>query len=78
MDEKEFRGIIGDCADDLLGGGNAASIKNAAKVLDMLEDMTLTMKLYIKQCCTEGIKIADHNVDKKLLKRVRKFAYKGE
>ena len=78
MNKVKFYGIIGDCADDLLGGGNAASIKNAAKVLDMLEDMTLTMKLYIKQCCTEGIKIADHNADKKLLKRVRKFAYKEE
>lgn len=78
MNKKEFCGIIGDCADDLLGGGNAVSVKNAAKVLDMLEDMTFTMKLYIKQCCTEGVKIADHNADKKLLKRVRKFAYKEE
>ena len=73
MDSKFFS-IIGDCADDLLGGGNAVSVKDAASALEMLDEMTLTMKLYIKQCVSDCV-IADHNADPELLKRVRSFAY---
>lgn len=73
MDSKFFS-IIGDCADDLLGGGNAVSLTDAAIAYDVISDIEFTLKLYIKQCVSD-CKIADHNADPELLKRVRGFAY---
>ena len=73
MDSKFFS-TIGDCADDLLGGGNAVSVKDAAIALEMLDEMSFIVKLYIKQCVSD-CKIADHGADPELLKRIRSFAY---
>ena len=72
--DSRFFSTIGDCADDLLGGGNAASIVEAANALEALDEMSFVMKLYIKQCVSD-CKIADHGADPELLKRVRSFAY---
>ena len=73
-DVKQIMGIIGDCADDLLGGGNAVSLTDAAIAYDLISDIEFTLKLYIRQCCSD-CKIAAHGADPELLKRVREFAY---
>jgi hypothetical protein len=73
MDSRFFN-TIGDCADDLLGGGNAVSIVDAANALEILDELSFVVKLYIKQCVSD-CKIADHNADHELLRRVRGEAY---
>ena len=71
---KQIMGVIGDCADDLLGGGNAVSLTDAAIAYDLISDIEFTLKLYIRQCCSD-CKIAAHGADPELLEHVREFAY---
>lgn len=74
MDEKEFCGIIGDCADDLLGGGNACSLEDAVKVQAMLKDACEVMDTYVYNAAA-GKVIAKHDVDRDKITRVCDFFY---
>lgn len=74
MDNVDFCGFIGDCADDLLGGGNACSLENAVKVQAMLKDACKVMDTYIHNVVMDKT-IANHNLDHDNVDRVRDFFY---
>lgn len=71
---KDFLGTIGDCADDLLGGGNAASLKDAKAVRDMLKKALDVMDTYINNVEQHHV-IADHNMDRATVNEVCNFFY---
>lgn len=77
MDLRSFNGAIGDCADDLLGGGNACSLEDAVRVQAMLKDALTVMDTYIYNIAA-GKVIADHNVDTNMIRRVCNFFYGKE
>lgn len=74
MDEKEFCGLIGDCADDLLGGGNACSLEKAVKIRAILKDACEVMDTYIYNVATNKT-IANHNLDEETVNKVCDFFY---
>lgn len=71
---NNFLGTIGDCADDLLGGGNAASLEDAKAVRDMLKKALDVMNTYIDNVEQNRV-IADHNLDRDTVDEVCDFFY---
>lgn len=69
-----FLGIIGDCADDLLGGGNAASLEDAKAVRVMLKKALDVMDTYINNVEQNRV-IADHSMDRDTVDEVCDFFY---
>ena len=71
---NNFLGIIGDCADDLLGGGNAASLKDAKTTRDMLKKALDVMNTYINNVEQNRV-ISDHSMDRDTVNEVCDFFY---
>lgn len=71
---NNFLGTIGDCADDLLGGGNAASLEDAKAVRDMLKKALDVMNTYIDNVEQNRV-IADHNLNRDTVDEVCDFFY---
>jgi hypothetical protein len=76
-DLQDFCGLIGDCANDLLGGGNACPLEDAVKVRAMLKDACDVMDTYIYNLATDKT-IASHNLDTDTIRKVCNFFYYGK